>query len=87
MFPWVYGASVILTRAIRSKASDRKVWRFGCHGFALGMLFGPFGLLFERCFSECVEHKRVGHNFLRGLVYGTIFGITLIVVAVYTLHL
>ena len=52
---WVYGASVILTHAIRSEASDRKAWLFDCHGFTLGMLFGPFGLLFKRCIPECVR--------------------------------
>ena len=81
----MYRLSVNLAHAIRSEASDRKAWRFGCHGFLLGLLFGPFGLLFNRCFPECVEHKPVRHNFLGGLIYGTIFGVTLVAVAVNTL--
>ena len=81
VFPWVYGISVILIHAIRSEASDREVWRFGCHAFALGMLFGPLGLLFKRCFPECMERKRARHNFFGGLIYGTIFGTSVIAFA------
>ena len=81
VFPWVYGISVILIHEIRSEASDREVWRFGCHAFALGMLFGPLGLLFKRYFPECMEHKRARRNFFIGLIYGTSFGTSVIVFA------
>ena len=73
LFVWVFGFSVILTHVIRSDKCDREFWRFGCHGFVLGLLFGPLGLLFKGCFPECVDHKRVRGNFFSGLVYGVIY--------------
>ena len=81
IFVWIFAISVILTRAVRSKPSDRQVWRFGCHAFVIRLLYGPFGLLFRGCFPECAEHKRIRRNFFGCFVYGIVFWITIIATA------
>ena len=81
IFVWIFAISLILTNAVRSKPPDRQVWRFGCHAFVIGLLYGPFGLLFKGCFPECAEHKRIRRNFFGCLAFGVVCWITVIATA------
>ncbi len=76
IFTWFYGAAILVFHAIRSSPSDRVRWRYGLNGFAAGMLFGPFGIFFKRCFPETTKDKQVRANFHEGFCSGVIFLLT-----------
>ena len=86
LFVWVFGFSVILTHVIRSDKCDREFWRFSCHGFVLGFLFGPLGLLFKGCFPERADHERVRQCFFGGFVFGKIFCLTIVTVLFWNIN-
>ncbi len=78
MFVWLYRTSIILLHAIGSSPSDRVRWRYGLNGFAAGMLFGPFGILFKRCFPETMNDAQARANFHGGFSFGVIFPLTIV---------
>ena len=86
IFVWIFAISVILTYAVRSKPSDRQVWRFGCRAFVIVLLYGPFRPLFKGRFPECAEHKRVRRNIFGCFVYGMVCTITVIATALRNLQ-
>ena len=78
MFAWVYGSLVIILHAIRSLPGDRVRWRYGLNGFTAGMLFGPFGIFFNRCFPEMMNDKQARSNFHGAFDFGAIFLLTVV---------
>ena len=78
MFTWLYGGAIILLHAIGSSPSDRVRWRYGLNGFAAGMLFGPIGIFFKRCFPETTEDEQARANFHEGYAFGVIFLLTVV---------
>ena len=78
MFTWLYGSLIILLHAIRSSPTHRVRWRYGFNEFAAGMLFGPFGILFKRCFPETMKDEQASANFHGGFAFGVIFLLTVI---------
>ncbi len=77
-FVWLYGGAIIALHAIRSLPRDRVRWRYGLNGFAAGMLFGPFGIYFRRCFPETMNDKQARANFHGGSGFGVIFLLTVV---------
>ncbi len=74
VFMIVFGISIALLHLIRSEGRDVAVWGYAVHGFALGVLFGPFGILFRRCFHEVQpRNKRIQRILLCGTAYGMLF--------------
>ncbi len=78
LFAWLYGAAIIVLHAIRSAPIDRAKWGYGLNGFAAGMLFGPFGIFFKRCFPETMKDKQARTNFHGGFAFGVIFVLTVV---------
>ncbi len=78
LFAWLYECAIIIIHAIRSLPSDRVRWGYGINGFAAGMLFGPFGIFFKRCFPETMKDKQARGNFHGGFGFGMIFVLTVI---------
>ncbi len=77
-FAWLYGGAIIVLHAIRSFPNEKVRWRYGLHGFASGILFGPFGIFFKRCFAETRTDIQAKANFHGGFCYGVLFLLTLI---------
>ena len=70
LFVFTLFISRITLHTIRSTEEDKVLWRYGVHGFALGFLFGPFGLLFRHCFPELQGVvKKTRFNFFTGFSY------------------
>ncbi len=42
-FVWLYGGAILVLHALRSLSNEKDRWRYGLHGFAAGIFFGPFG--------------------------------------------
>ncbi len=82
LFAWIYGGGIIVLHAIRSLPSDRVKWRYGLNGFATGIVFGPFGIFFKRCFPETMVDQQARANFLGGFSFGVFFLLTAINFAV-----
>ncbi len=82
-FAWVYGLCVVVTHMIRSRKQDRNVWEYGVIGFGLGMLFGPFGMLFMSLFRdvEIVIEPRVKSHIAQGCFFGFVFTVTVVTTA------
>ncbi len=74
VFMMVLGISIALLHLVRNEGREVTVWRYGVHGFALGVLFGPFGFLFRRCFPELrVREGKIRRNLFSGIAYGMLF--------------
>ncbi len=86
VFAWLYGGAITVLHAIRSSASDRIRWRYGLNGLAVGMLFGPVGLFFKRCFPEMMQYKQARTNFHGGFVFGVILLLTLVNIALWIVY-
>ena len=79
VFMIVFGISIAVLHLVRKEGRDLAVWGYAVHGVALGVLFGPFGLLFRRCFPDVqLRKKQIQRTLLSGTAYGMLFVCVLI---------
>ncbi len=69
----VLGISIAFLHLLRSEGHKVGVGRYEVHGLALGVLFGPFGFLFWRCFPETQRKREIRRAIVSGIAYGMLF--------------
>ncbi len=74
VFLVVLEISITLLHFVRNQGHEIESWKYAAYGFGLGVLFGPFGLLFRRCFPEVgVRNVEIRRTLFPRIAYGLLF--------------